>query len=293
MIYKQFIQERDFSPHTKLAVDLAYALDHPVASDEKSYGIAEKRAEIFNIFCALCVQSGIEVPRLDDMVRRDGLVKHKDLSKEAAAFLAAAEAQLAHVPAEQRERLRELIIAYRVITQIESYSGASTKNITALINDVLVDHPIRPDYSAVAIPSHPESVAPSASTRILIVDDSPPEILNSHLASSGIANTEFRWLLQNCAGYGDFKEGEERAEIENLSAAILAEEPNVVLMDQGLRRLNGSDVVRFMLQELSSKIRFVANTGGDSTELLSATGGYYNFDKGRKKQALYEALRGR
>ncbi|PIR53373.1 hypothetical protein COU76_01440 [Candidatus Peregrinibacteria bacterium CG10_big_fil_rev_8_21_14_0_10_49_10] len=294
MIYKQFIEERDFSTHAKLAEDLAYALDHPVANDKNSYGIAEKRAEIFHLFCALCVRSGIAVPRLDELVRKDGLEKRKDLSETAAAFLAAAAAKLETVPAEQRTQLQELMAAYRVIAQIESYSGASTKNIAALMNDILTDDPIRPDYSTISIPSHPESIAPNEPTRILIVDDTATEILNSHLASSGIANTEFRWLLQDCKGFGDFaSEAEKRTELEKLSKVILAEEPQVILMDQGLRRLKGSDVVLFLLQELSSKIRFVANTGGSPEELLSATGGYYNFEKGRKKQALYDALRGR
>lgn len=298
MKYAPLAAEHDFAEHGKLAQDLAFALDHPVAACTKEYGSPIKeRMAIFDAFCALCEKHGIGLPPLEESIREHGMLERKkEMPTENAAFLAKAQGQLASLPPELQEEFTRLTHALEVIAAIESYSGVSSENIRALLNDVLVKkaglEPIRPDYASVTLPQHPESVRIAAQAKLLIVDDTASEMLKSHLAASGIAQLEPAWLLHEVAGYGDFKDADEkRAEVERMAAAIREQDPRVVLMDQGLRRINGSDIVSLMTREQTSKILFVANTGGNADELLRAgCVGSGNYDKGRRPKALYDAL---
>jgi len=86
-------------------------------------------------------------------------------------------------------------------------------------------------------------------------------------------------------------EGEELTkELMSVAEQVLTLEPQVILMDQGLISIKGSDLVRTIRESSDgSNIIFVANTGGTTDKLYSA-GCLTNFDKGKDARNVIEEI---
>jgi hypothetical protein len=299
MKVKQIVEKKQshFTPNLKLAQDLAALLDGPVLTlpEDRSdcARLAKLRQEVFERFSALCRLALLPIPPLEPETVEAQLPRESPERREEAEALAA-KAQSRLIGADGDEPLtdecRTLAKALRLMPGLlADFGGISRTGLTALINSRLMRlglEPLRPDHAELAVETAADEEAPSQPLTVLVVDDEPEMIVRTILRLAGWPGLSLHALL--IKGSWDQKPADT---IGFAASAIVSVEPAVVLMDQGLGRVNGSAVIEEALRlcpELNTV--FVGNTGG-SPEELNAVGAIGNCNKGRDLSPVRRALR--
>jgi hypothetical protein len=302
MTYAEFVASylKPLGSMSKVAVDLALLLDNEhLQVGSGVYGVLELRIQAFNWLSAAFVKAGLEPPPLEEALWRESLPKRDDSPHYKAHYEATVERakgikkQVSGMLRGERggsaTQARALIEVLQIFPDCDGFSGIDLVKIIAVLNRLLVDDlrlaPYRPDYARIEIPKTPDVWAPSKPVRVLIVDDGPKELFSSAIALIGISNVSVELFRYKDEGpsYPKPTDEEKRAILEKTAAALLEIEAEIILMDQGLGNIEGSELVRtiLMIKSPDREIVFVANTGGDDRDLRSA-GCYANFEKGRR-----------
>jgi CheY-like chemotaxis protein len=135
----------------------------------------------------------------------------------------------------------------------------------------------------------PEDLVPERELSVLIVDDKAEDIFKTALALAGWPKLKVFWEHQDTKMSFDPTDEQKEQELDRLCKAILARQPDIILMDQGLRGVNGSDLVPHVLKGLPPVV-IIANTGGGTDE-LHAAGAISSASKGEKmERAMREAM---
>lgn len=290
----------------KLALDLAGILDDQALKIDFSKGdsysrsnIAEMREEIFDDFCAICCHARTSIPPLEQELYKVHLPTEKDKEDEKSqkAVNEAREAKT-HVK-EQLEGnhgskaiiCRAMVRTLQLFPECGGFSGIEKKQILAVINDNLVSlglKPVRPDYKSRKTDFPFDFQGPKKKTKVLIFDDQLNETVKTKKALAGWPNLKVEHLIYKRPDGDTYVEKE--VELKRASKAILALKPQVVLMDEGLGRIEGHEVISEIENLTANAPIFVGNTGGSSDELRKV-GAIGNCNKGKELDSIEEALR--
>src|SRR3989338_3667436 len=283
----------------KVAKDIAMLLDHPILdANEIDAGKAEMREAIFHDFCAICVQTDVPVPELEPILYEAHLPKVS--TNEAEAHQEKIDILSAHIQSQLLDDGNEKNMIISCVTILAAFpslnsrfGNVTSKQLEAFINNLLVKlgkKPIRPNYNDRKVQMATEQVRPRKPTKILIFDDSENEIVRTAQALVGWKNIEMGFLHYNTARpYSELSGEPLNVELKKMADIILSTKPKIVLMDQGLMKIKGSDLTRVLLSMPDAPI-IVANTGGSDDKLRKA-GALANCDKGSNLQGVKEAIR--
>lgn len=307
MTHTEFVKqfESKLGTNLKLAADLASLLDNEhLQAGVDCYGLLQLRTETFNRFCALFVHAGLQPPPMEEALWRVSLPKPDDSDSAKAAKTHALQikqsglSRLSGKKGPAASRAQALLAVLEMFPSMDEFGNhISQANLLAALNRLLVDElklpPLRPDYSAMPCPKPCGINPPKTPVKVLIVDDSRVELFKSALAMAGIERLEIG--LYRYLGKDSWKKlsGDEKENcLQRTATALLALNPELVLMDQGLGDIDGSDLVQFMFQRKrpDERLFFVANTGGEPEPLISA-GCWGNFNKGQDLRPLAELFR--
>lgn len=278
-----------------MAQDLARLLDEPLfaINPSNAFSMVSVREAAYGQFCAACQAVSVPLPPLDPIVLEYHLPKH-DACEEPQIRASLKLAQ------ELRQRTdgssdNNHVLCYAVALMLETFPstggfrGIERKGLVAVANRALLNlgqEPIR-DIPELELP--PDDVAPERPVTVLIVDDTPQEIFSTALELVGWPNIAVDWILQgNGIGFS-ISEKEREQELDRLTQEILAKQPDVVLMDQGMKGVEGSDIVPLIRQKLPNVV-VIANTGGSADELM-AVGAVGSANKGRTMQRAWREAR--
>lgn len=118
-----------------------------------------------------------------------------------------------------------------------------------------------------------------------MVDDSISEAFKSARALCGWPNLHIDVFIYKSGDQG------KSVEVERASAEILQLSPVIVVMDKDMYPIKGADVIRTLREsDEGKKYIFVANTGGDPSE-LHALRCFDNCNKGKNLEGIRRALR--
>lgn len=298
MKVKQIVEENQggFGRNLKLAQDLAALLDGPVLTLPENRSdcarLAQLRQEVFEKFSRLCRLAMLPAPPLEPETVEAQLPGESPERREEAEALAA-QAQARLIGADDgplTDECRTLAKALRLMPGLMSdFGGISRTGLMALINSRLMRlglEPLRPDHAELEVLTAADEEAPDQPLNVLVVDDEPGMIVRTILGLAGWPGLSLLGL--HVKGGWDQKPADT---VGFAASAIVSLEPAILLMDQGLGRVNGSDVIleaRRLCPDLNTV--FVGNTGG-SPEELNAVGAIGNCNKGRDLSPVRRALR--
>lgn len=286
----------------KTASDIAFLLDHPIfgyPTGEKvdSYALSSRakiREEMYDIFCSAFASISLPLPPLEpefyesvlkDEVEEKNAVEAKRIAGHVASQV---EKSKDAASAALRDSISQVIQAF---PSCLGWGSLDKRTLVAKLNQLLIAdgcEPVRPDYSVWKKNGASEMAAPKKSVRILVIDDDTADLAKTLKRLAGWQNATLVPLKYNRRE----RNGPKLSIAEELNAAakaVIAENPDVVLMDQGLDTdLEGSNLIP-VIRELAPNIRFVANTGGMDTEQRNA-GAYPNCNKGEKLHPIAQAI---
>ncbi len=290
----------------KMALDLAAILDSAAAqvTEDASRGWEgprEQRLRTFNLLCAICVKANIAPPNLEEGLWRGALPRTYNKDRFEQARKVARETRLRvrkHLKGQTRpaaNMARALMETINLFPDCDGFTGINKENIMAMLNRLLVDElslaPFRPDYSAMTIPDVLHADGSARPATVVIVDDDPNELLKSALTLIGIPNLAVKFVHYKSASAWNKPQGQElQNKLLEVARSVLELTPDVIVMDQGLGDIEGSDLVTTIKnQNPEHRPIFVANTGGDPNKLLNA-GCLDNFEKGRAPKSIRQAI---
>lgn len=271
MSYANFVSEYDIQ--SRLVLDLARLLDDPqfaINSKDDKYGLADVRQDVFDKFCSACVGAGAPVPDLETALIDCHLPQ--DVSeKDARASTELAVALEDRVMIDTRggtDVVRAIATIFTKFPNLHSYGSVDGKSLVAMANRCLIElglEPIRPKYEPLTI----DCPSPPRSLRVLIVDDDKGQILKTAASLAGWTGVEVSWIHQvSNLGYGASEEEKERATVD-LAKAIVDQACDIILMDQGMRDIEGDEVAKKVIAK-NARLVCVANTGGSEDKLKRA-----------------------
>lgn len=212
---------------------------------------------------------------------------HRQLRPEVTPLVEDLVASLAGRTDPAAWRARAIVDLMCTMEQLNQYGSISFTAALAAVNIELAEQGGSP---TLALPGAPDPRrlrslnAPRrdvGEAKVLIVDDRLDEVVNTALAIAGWPTVALSALLhrRDESGHG----------VENLARQIVELNPDIVLMDQMLAGVLGSDVVRWMDRNLPRHTLVVANSGGDGRELHEA-GALQNCCKGENFRGLERAI---
>lgn len=301
-LVEQNRQKFEQSEWLKVISDLAILLDHEhfqIKESASSHDV-RPRLNVFNDFCAICVRCDVELPELEKGFFMAHIREKTDKEKiaRAASIRKSVKARLKGQRGKDARTTRALAEVLCAFSHRGPYGGADEPDMIAMINFLLAESgldPIRPDYGDRKVESSKDEKAPDKELSILIIDDDSKEIVKTAHALTGWPSVTVSFLLQKCQkeGWNTLTGEEKENEFKVLAEKVFGLRPDVILMDQGLSRIEGSDLIPAIRSFFEGKEKkapnFVANTGGSGRELIEA-GAYENFEKGMKPKGLRQAL---
>jgi CheY-like chemotaxis protein len=175
-----------------------------------------------------------------------------------------------------------------------SFSGAKMDNFMGAINARIASlnlAPLREDYSKRQVKVRIGEDGPSRELTVVIVDDSAEELVKTARALAGWPNLKVVLYRQHLQEEVYRLAPEDKVtELSKTAQEILALNPQVILMDMGLRGFEGTELIGQLRKVAGqSEVIFVGNTGGNDDE-LRRVGAFANCDKGRNLQGVREAI---
>jgi hypothetical protein len=296
MDYQDFVNRNiaffQAAGYLKAALDVAKILDNPVfqikVGKYRDDAEIRMREDLFNLFSAICAQSGAELPPYEKVLYEAWLPKTEDGEKKEAE-------QVLGLKNEVNRRLKGLSCQdaklcrslAEVLSHFPGYDGSYGKQIhpsqlVALINrslDKIGLEVLRPDYSSSKLSLALGFARPSRPVTIMAVDDRKEDLFKSLKPLFGWPGVTLSFFF---CKFREYKECETPAKM------IVELSPDIVLMDQGLGNLEGDELVK-EIKKLAQGIIFVANTGG-SPDKLQNVGALDNFNKGEKLHGVRTAV---
>ncbi len=295
---------------SKLMFDLANLLDHPLFQLEgykESYSLAEMaalREEVFHDFCALCLQSGLGIPPMERILLVSQAPNHDEKAVEAhqtriknfiePVIFKIGQAKTSGVLS-QEHLIMAFLEVFRNLPGLSTGRQVSAKQLECLINLMLVDqhiNPVRPDYQTREVKTVTAAVAGlKRELKVLIVDDDQKALLKTARALAGWNSLQTLFYHYTSDKHSwNFKPEEKEAELDRAAREIRSAEPHIILMDQGLGAIDGSDLIGKIYERMGVDTpTFVANTDG-SDEKLIAVGAFENCQKGKRLNGIVAAI---
>lgn len=277
-----------FGNQRKAAQDFATLLDSTafdVASgpaNEERTTLARARQSLFEVFCAVCVQAGLPAPELErETIQAQLPSPSSDPSRQQPVrdMIASVRERLAGQPGGQAaDDVAALLRTVELLPGLMDSFGSSSDTLMAMLNSRLMDaglQPLRPNHATMTWSNAASQAAPARPLRVLIVDDSPDEVIRTFRAIVGWPGLDIEALVVT-VGWNSQRD----VALQDTARAVIERQPDVVLMDQGIGLIRGSDVILKIRQlEPEAKMVFVGNTGG-SPEDLEGAGAIGNMSKG-------------
>ncbi len=296
MKLQQLVEEQGaakFGTLLKVALDYARLLEDDFLqiddNPETRTRTAQMRQVMFEEFCAVFSAAGLPIPALET----DLLLALQPAADDVMVAEARSTAQLLRQRMLQATRrdpdLEVMADALVLMPWLLKDFGAPRFDLRSMTNIMLYRaglDPIRPDYSKIRFGNATKESAPKRPLHILIVDNDQADIVRTARALMGWPNVKTHTMQQSS--------GSELVPDVLLAAAareIIARSPDIVIMDQGLDRITGSDLIKLVIQKQRSDqhIIFVGNSGGDAEALLCA-GALVNLNKGHNLEPLRLAI---
>ncbi len=290
---------------SKLMRDLAGLLDAPefqidVINDGYSRAsLAAMREELFHDFCALCLESGAPVPTMEKALITAQAPNQDKKTQEAHMvriqnFAEPALKKVGRKNSAKAKATKVLAESFKLLPVLSAYAGQVTiKQMECLINQLLMElgqEPVRPDYSLRKVSS--ASSMPSAEKTVLVVDDDLQALFSTARGLAGWEGLHVSLLHQTAEGNSWNPDPEQvEAELSKTAQAVVEIKPDVVLMDQGLKMIEGHKLIG-KIKEIWSQGQspvFIANTSG-SEDKLRAAGALPNCEKGRRLESVARAV---
>jgi len=286
-----------FGDKAKLAADLAALLDNGLLDlsqgQERQATVAGERLKLLERFRALCLAAGVTPPAFEAETLRALIpAPGEDLQKKAGDLSARIRLEVDGLPGS--EVVGDLLALGRATELLPSLVADFSESRRPLL--------ARVDLLLLALGKEPLGLLnagdpgdgpggrlpePSRTLRVLIVDDCVDEIVKTFSALAGSPGLEIGCFRVQIDWGAD-----RQAALQQTAAAVLAAKPDIVLMDQGMPCISGSQLVGAiggMLTE-HDHIVFVGNTGG-SPEELNEAGAIGNCGKGRDLSPVRQAIR--
>lgn len=284
----------------KLALDVSIAMDRlyfPIdLNDWQSDGEVSGREELFHLLSAICYRSGVTIPIYENIFIEAWLPKFercvkpeekKEKISRAKNLREKISRKVRGMPGRDARRCRMLSEVLEIFPDAsDDFSGGiKPRQLCALINDSFLRlglDPLRPDYSELKIPETIKEAGPLQEQKVLIVDDDKNAIRKTFRALMGWPKLELEFF--------HYHEGVGSGEYPPIAEKILKENPDIILMDQSMRDIEGDILVRKIKQLARRPLVFIGNTGGGDDKLRRA-GCLGNLDKGGSLSALRSVLR--
>jgi CheY-like chemotaxis protein len=280
-----------------VAQALADLLDNTlfVINRNNAYEMVPLRETAYNRFCAACKTLGIPLPPLEKEVLEYYLPKQKEHKKsqiESNLKLAQEIRELSGCSSDSDSvllRAVALILETFPETGPDTFDGISKKNLMAVVNRALLNLGKEPIRFLPELCMPPENLMPERELLVLIVDDKASDIFKTALALAGWPKLKVEWEHQTTDMGWEPSDEKKEQEATRLIEAIVARNPDIILMDQGLSGIDGSDLVPRLRRRLPSAV-IVANTGG-SADKLQAAGAISSANKGESmRNAMRDAM---
>lgn len=277
-----------FGGRAKLAADLAALLDGGLLDPAKGQSAARARQDVLGRLRALCLDAGVTPPPGEPETVRALIPEAKEEVREEARRIS----ELIGAAVDGRpgtEAVRDLAGLGRVIRLLPALLerfGDSRQTLTASADLLLMSlglEPLPPGDDRTPEPAPlPEPARP---LKVLIVDDGLEEIVRTFRALAGAPGLAVG-ALQVDIDWGSDRE----TALRQTAEAVLAAKPDIVLMDQGMPVISGSELIGAIRGlPAGDGIVFVGNTGGSPDELNDA-GAIGNCDKGRHLSPVVRAI---
>lgn len=291
--------------HIKLAEDLAILLDANEfaipSSDKWTYDIKElikARERVFNKFCAVCIAANAGLPPVETEFFESRLHSEYNMELEEEIVLEQIRAKKFIRQQLSGKRSQKAILCRSLQRVMDlfprpGYERFDEEKLFAMMNILLVNEgckPLRPDYSKIRLNTQ-QTLAPEKEIKILIVDDCKDVALRTASALAGWPKLKIEFYFY-CRKL-QWKMLKDEAKEEALSATaldVLKRSTDVILMDQGLGDIQGSDLIAKIRDLSETPPLFVGNTAGSDSELLSA-GALTNCDKGEQLWGIIDAIK--
>lgn len=277
--------------------DLARLLDNPLfaINSNNAYEMVPLRETAYSRFCAACKTLGIPLPPLEKDIQDYYLPKQETHNKDQIESNLKLVQEIAERASDSSDSNHVLLRAVALILETfpatggGTFDGISKKNLMAVVNRALLNLGQEPFRSIPELCLPTEKSAPERELTILIVDDKAEDIFKTALSLAGWPRLKVIWEHQNTKMPYSPTDEQKDQEISRLVEAIVAHQPDIVLMDQGLKGIDGSSLVPHVRQRCPSAV-IVANTGGSADELRSA-GAIGSANKGESmRRAMSEAI---
>jgi len=289
-----------FGSKAKLAADLAALLDGGLLdlsqTRERRAALASERLKLLERFRTLCLAAGVTPPAFETETFQALIPEPDEKLREQAKELASKLFWQHSFPRDSKdEAVRNLLALGRAVELLPcllSEFGGSRQALLASIDLLRLSLGQEPlgllnagdssdGDSGTRLPE------PARELKVLIVDDCVNDIVKTFSALAGGPGLDIGCLFVQI-GWND----DRQTALQKTAAAVLAEKPDIVLMDQGMPPINGSDLVRAVDEMMTEQDRivFVANTGGSPDELNSA-GAIGSCRKGDDLSPMRQAIR--
>lgn len=278
-----------------LAQDLARLLDDPLfaINHNNAYEMVPLRETAYNRFCAACQTVNVPLLPLEQDVLNYYLPKQESHNKsqvEENLKLAQTIRERMDDSADSNHVLcRAVALILETFPTIGGFERIEKKNLLAVVNRALLNLRQEPLRFLPELRLPPENLVPTRELTVLIVDDKAEDIFKTALALAGWPKFRITWEHQTTNMPYQPSDEQKEQELDRLTQAITARQPNIILMDQGLRGIDGSSLVPRIRQSCPSAV-IVANTGGSVNE-LQAVGAIGSANKGESmSRAMREAM---
>jgi len=286
-----------FGANAKLAADLAAMLDGDLLDltrnrNEEIHVMALGRLKLMASFRSLCLAAGVSPPRFEEWPLLALISEPTEIAlRDADEARARIRREVEGLP--ESEAVSGLLSLERTIGLLPSLvteHGASRPMLLARIDLLLLRLGKEPlGLLAGGAEGSPRSrlPEPARTLKVLIVDDRIDDIIKTFSALAGSPGLEIGCLRVQLEWGAD-----RQAALQQTAAAVLAEKPDIVLMDQGMSPISGSDLIRAIgeMETGSDRVVFVGNTGG-SPEVLNEAGAIGNCRKGEDISPVRQAIR--
>ena len=290
----EVIQAKSFG---KLATDLAMILDVEmfrigVVGQHPDPYFAIERERVFSKLCAVFVQAGLKPPDMEvafftERIPGEGhfsnryLERSKGISDKVYELLA------------DRGEPEATLVSALALTLSAFPDGCDYLDMLAMINKTLVVDlgldPIRPDYGQLEIRLPATQMPSQGALRVVAVDDNKNDLIKTLFALAGWPGLELLIYHYPGEGWGKPEPEERDRRLREVRDRVLELQPDLVLQDQGLSDLEGSDLVPF-LREGKPDILILGNTGGQMDKFRTVRV-YGNFKKGDQVRDLQDFLK--
>ena len=291
--------EAKFGPLLKTALDHAVLLDGECLrirsggdAEERGAGAAKVRQDLFEEFCAIFARAGLPVPGLERETILAQLPAKSDekLVAEASRVTAFVDGLgLGLAGSGVCSDIGSLAQVVRLLPDLLQPFGSVRESILALLNSKLLEAGLpllRPDHATLKFGDASGRPAPDRTLSVLIVDDEAKQIVRTFRAIAGWPGLAIGAIMP-CCGWND----DAAKALAATAADVIACRPDIVVMDQGIGGIRGSDLIRKIGELMPDGLRvvFVGNTGGSPQELEEA-GAIGNMDKGENIRPFLIAL---